>query len=315
MTYPPDPQQPYGTPAPSSGAGSSGSSGSSGSGPSDPGAPGAGPYDPGPYGAGPSGTGPLPPPPSYGQQAPGQPPYGQAPYGQAPYGQQPYGQAPYGQPPQAPFGQPPFGQPPKKSSGGKIALIIVGAVVAVCLVFGVIGAIVFSLSDSDDTATPDYSFSPPAVTSGVPDDPQPSGNQPAPGSEGSLNQPVRDGDAEYTVKSVKCGVTEVGEYAKKTPKGQFCLIEASLKNVGNEAISLVVAGTSDLITDSGQKYEADTGATVSANPDDTSKFLSKVNPGSSEDMVLAWDIPKDQKAAKVQLYADFGSSGVVVALS
>lgn len=67
--------------------------------------------------------------------------YGQQPsYGQPPYGQQPQ----YGQPQPGPYPPPPgYGPPPKKkSSGGKIALIVIGSIVAVCLVLGVIGAVV-----------------------------------------------------------------------------------------------------------------------------------------------------------------------------
>jgi len=347
MTYPSDPQQPYGTPPPTSGAGPSGggpsSGGPSSGGPYDPGAqppasappafpssgqPGGGqdPQGQAPYGQTPYGQAPYGQPsygqPPYGQAAYGQPSAGQGPHGQAPYGQAPYGQAPYGQPPQGQppfgqpgFGQPGFGQPPKKSSGGKIALIVIGGVVALCLIFGVVGALVFSGNDSDSGTASDpggYSFSPPAVTSGVPE-PDDTGSA-ATGSEGTLNQPIRDGGAEFTLKSVKCGVAEVGQYAKHTAKGQYCLADATLKNVGNENISLVAAGASDAITESGQSYEADTAATVASNKD-SSKFLGDVNPGSSVDITVAWDIPKDQKIAKVQLYESFGSPGVVITVS
>ncbi|MEJ3744494.1 hypothetical protein WEI85_14500 [Actinomycetes bacterium KLBMP 9797] len=76
--------------------------------------------------------------PSYGQQPAGQPSYGQDPAGQPQYGQ-PAGQPQYGQPAGQPgfgdpaAGQPPMGQPPRKSSAGKIVLIVLSVVLILCV--------------------------------------------------------------------------------------------------------------------------------------------------------------------------------------
>lgn len=286
MTFPNDPQQPYGSPPPY------------GSGAPQPGSgvpqPGSGLPQPG------SGQ------PAYGQPAPGQPSYGQ-PYGQSPYGQP--GQPAYGQPP---YGQPPYGQvpPPKKSNGGKIALIIGGIFVVLCLVCGGIGAILYSSSNDTDSATPDYSFSPPALTSGAPD----SGTDQPAAPDGALNKPARDGDAEFTVTSVDCGVAEVGKYAKYRAKGQYCLVKATVKNVGSGKVSLVTASANKATTDAGQTLDAEITATVAAN-DDTSKLLSDVAPGASENVTWVWDIPKGQKITALKLYESFGSTGVSVSVA
>ncbi|SHN47287.1 DUF4352 domain-containing protein [Cryptosporangium aurantiacum] len=286
MTYPPDPQQPYG----------------------------AGPQQP--YGAPPPN---LPPPPSsygdqpsygqpqYGQPAPGDPQYGQPQFNQPPYGQPAYGQPPYGQPP---HGQPPYGQPPKKSSGGKIALFVIGGVVALCLVFGIIGAVAYNMRDTDSGSSSDSpSYSAPL---GGSDAPTPGSTQQ--GSDGALNKPVRDGDAEFVVKSVKCGVTSVGQYTQYKPKGQFCLVDATVKNLGSSPLGLTVASANEAFTKSGEKYDLDITGSVAAN-EDTSKFLSDVAPGSSTEVTWAWDIPAGQTITKLTLYESFGSDGVSVTVS
>ena len=279
MTSPYDPQQPYGSPEqPYGGA----------SGP---------PYGQ-PQPQSPSYGEPqqqLPPPPAYGDPAHGQQPYGQQPYGQPAYGQPAYGQPAYGQPA---YGQPPYGQPqpPKKSNAGKIAAIVIGGIVALCLVFGVIGAVLINSNDDSGSDT---------ATAGD------SGTTQAEG--GTLNKPARDGGAEFTVKSLKCGVTEVGKYSKKTPKGQFCLVTASVKNVGNEPLTLE-ASSNEAFNASGQEYAADISASISAN-EDVTLFLSEINPGNSTDVIWAWDIPKDQKITKLRLHESFSSTGVEIAVS
>lgn len=253
MTYPPDPQQPYGSPESA-----------------------------------------LPPPPSYGQ-AP-QAPYGQAPYGQAPYGQAPYGQVPYGQPA---FGQPPYGQlpPKKKSNGGVIALVVIGGVLALCLVLGVVGAIALSGSDSGTATT----------SSGGGRD-----GGSAPG--GALNQPVRDGNAEFTVSSVKCGVTSVGkQYSTKTPKqGQFCVVTATVKNVGDAPLGLE-ASSNEALDASGQEFRADISATIAAN-EDVTLFLKDLDPGTSTPVTWVWDLPAGERITTLKLYESFSSKGVDVAV-
>ena len=305
MTFPPDPQQPYGAPQPPYGGG-----------PQQP----TGPQQP--YGS-PQG---FPPPPSYdqpsssppssGQPAYGQPPQGQQPYGQPAYGQPAYGQPAYGQPPQGqpygqpPYGQPPYGQPPKKSGGGKIALIVIGAFVALCLVFGVIGAVVLFNRDSDDPVT---SSDAPSFAPSLPGDPtaDPGGSAPA----APQGQPAKDGDGEFTIKSVKCGVAEVGKYAKYTPKrGQYCLIEGTVKNVGSGKVSMTAASTYEAATSGGQKYDAEISGMVAAN-EDTSKFLTDVDPGQTEDAIWVWDIPKGEKIETVTFHSAFGSDGVTVTIS
>lgn len=72
---------------------------------------------------------------------------GQAPHAQPTYGPPQYGQPPYGPP------QQPYGQPPKKTNGGKIALIVTGCLLALCLVGGVLAVLTHDSSDDTDSGT------------------------------------------------------------------------------------------------------------------------------------------------------------------
>ncbi|MEK7536054.1 MAG: DUF4352 domain-containing protein, partial [Patescibacteria group bacterium] len=47
---------------------------------------------------------------------------------------------------------------------------------------------------------------------------------------------ARDGKFEFVVSSVQCGVASVGDnpYLTKTAQGQFCLLNVTVKNIGNE---------------------------------------------------------------------------------
>src|SRR5688572_11612428 len=95
------------------------------------------------------------------------------------------------QPPQPPH---PVSQPPPRKSK---APLIIGIIAAVLLVLcGGVVACIAIVGDAVDEAV----NSPPGGT------PAPAPATPAAG----LNQPVRDGDLEFTVTNVECGIETVG---------------------------------------------------------------------------------------------------------
>jgi hypothetical protein len=50
-----------------------------------------------------------------------------------------------------------------------------------------------------------------------------------------LGDPVRDGQFEFVVRSVDCGVASVGEgFARKEAQDQFCLVALEVENTGTE---------------------------------------------------------------------------------
>ncbi|MFI5952254.1 DUF4352 domain-containing protein [Cryptosporangium sp. NPDC051539] len=317
MTFPHDPQQPYGEPQLPPPPGSPPQYGQPGYGQPEYGQPQYGQPgygDPG-YGQ-----------PAYGQPGSGGPVYGQpgyadpgsgGPYGQPVYGdpasgQPAYGQPAYGQPAPgvgqpygAGFGQPPYATvpPPKgSSSGGKIALAIVGGIVALCLTFGIVGAILISKLDSNSGSG--SSSGNDSLIAG--------GNEVADSSK--INKPVREGNAEFTINSVKCNVTSVGgKYTKKTPQGQFCAVQAKIHNVGSSPLT-ISSTTNTAFNASGQEFRADIGATISAN-DDSSRFLEELNPGNTTPITWVFDLPQGQTISRIELHESYSSTGVDVTVA
>lgn len=129
-----------------------------------------------------------------------------------------------------------------------------------------------------------------------------------------VGEAARDGKFEFTVKSIQCGVTSVGtnQYLTKTPQGQYCLLNVSVKNIGNEAQSLFSANQK-LLNAQNQQYAADDTATLYAAPNGSS-WYSNINPGNSVEGAIVFDIPKDQTPVTAELHDSAYSGGVKVGL-
>lgn len=129
-----------------------------------------------------------------------------------------------------------------------------------------------------------------------------------------VGQAANDGKFEFTVSSVECGKTSVGtnQYLTKTAQGQYCLLNVSVKNIGDQAQSLL-SSNQYLLNASGQKYSADDVATMYNTPNGTS-WYNDINPGNSVNGAIVFDIPKDQTATTAELHDSAFSSGVKVNL-
>lgn len=132
--------------------------------------------------------------------------------------------------------------------------------------------------------------------------------------EGKVGVPVRDGKFEFTVKSINCGVSRVGtnEYLMKTPQGQYCLLNLSVKNIGNQAQSLL-SSNQKLLSD-GKTYSADDTATLYAAATGSSTWYTDINPGNSVEGVIVFDLPKDVTPRVANLHDSAFSSGVIIKL-
>ncbi len=128
-----------------------------------------------------------------------------------------------------------------------------------------------------------------------------------------IGVPARDGKFEFTVKSVECGKATVGanQYLTKTAQGQYCLLNMSVKNIGNEPQTMF-SMNQYLYNKTGQKYESDSTATIYNDPSGGATFTSSVNPGNSASAALVFDIPKDQAPVTAELHDSAFSAGVKV---
>lgn len=140
-----------------------------------------------------------------------------------------------------------------------------------------------------------------------------------PSSDAALPEPgigdeARDGKFGFTVTKVKCGVKKVGtELLNEKAQGQFCLVTMTITNVGDEAQTFD-AGSQKARTSSGATVNASTAASIYAN-EESNVFLEQINPGNSlVDVVVAYDIAKDQDLVKLELHDSIFSDGVLVSV-
>lgn len=140
--------------------------------------------------------------------------------------------------------------------------------------------------------------------------------QPTATSENSvatIGQPVRDGKFEFTVKSIACGKASVGtnEYFTKNAQGQYCLLDVTVKNIGNETQSLF--SSNQKLLNGEVEYSADDTATLYAAPQ-SSSWYSDINPGNSVEGIIVFDVPKGVTPTIVELHDSAFSNGVEVSL-
>lgn len=132
-----------------------------------------------------------------------------------------------------------------------------------------------------------------------------------------IGQPARDGKFEFTVKSMKCGETTVGnQYLNRKAQGQFCRVSLTVKNIGNEAQTLD-SSSQYAFNAQGQKYSSDDQAAIYATADNnsTGAWYNDINPGNTVSGDIFFDVPTGVKPVKVELHDSAFSNGVEVDLN
>jgi uncharacterized protein DUF4352 len=128
-----------------------------------------------------------------------------------------------------------------------------------------------------------------------------------------LNQPARDGDFQFTVTGLKCGVNHVGsDLIGQDAQGQYCLVSIQIKNIDKKAHTF---------SDSEQKaydakkveYSVDSTAALYANSNSQVLF-EQINPGNTVKGKLVFDVPDGTKLTSLELHDSLFSGGVKVNL-
>ncbi|MDG4790613.1 DUF4352 domain-containing protein [Micromonospora sp. WMMD1102] len=126
-----------------------------------------------------------------------------------------------------------------------------------------------------------------------------------------LNQAARDGDLEFRVRELRCGLTEVGDpLVSQLAVGQFCVVDLAVRNLGTRPVTFqdtlqVAYGPA------GQRFGVDSSAGLLANADRLG-FLSEINPGNRVTGVVVYDIPPDARIVRLRLRASATSPGIQV---
>jgi len=136
-------------------------------------------------------------------------------------------------------------------------------------------------------------------------------------SVAKIGDAVRDGKFEFTVKSIKCGQSEVvspdSDALRKSAQGQYCLLAMTVKNIGNEQQGFF-SSNQKLLDASSKQYASDDTATAYNTPSSQENNWSQINPGNSIDATVVFDIPKGVTPTFAELHDSAFSGGAKVNL-
>jgi hypothetical protein len=131
---------------------------------------------------------------------------------------------------------------------------------------------------------------------------------------GRIGTTVRDGRLEFVVRSVQCGVGQIGpDYADERAHGQFCLVSLTVKNIGDQPRTLPDAAQKGFGTN-GARYGASTSAALYTNDSEAQTWLTAINPGGELTGTIVYDLPRGIELARLELHDSPSSAGVTVDL-
>jgi eukaryotic-like serine/threonine-protein kinase len=146
-----------------------------------------------------------------------------------------------------------------------------------------------------------------AVASALGDGGRRAGQGPA-----GLRDPVRDGQFEFVVLGVECGVGAVGEgLGRRKAQDQFCLVQMEVENTGREGRGFAAAHQY-LFDTAGNRHDADGDATFRNGG--RQLLSTHLNPGQRLEGTLVYDVPDPVEPAWVELHDGPFSGGASVDL-
>jgi len=129
------------------------------------------------------------------------------------------------------------------------------------------------------------------------------------------------GKFEFAVRGIECGQTRVGnQFLNKEAQGQFCVVSLNIRNIGNEAQTMV-GDAQKLIDSQGREFSSDNEAAIYADQsktcyaDQSKTWFEQINPGNAVDGQLYFDVPRDAQPVRGKLHDSLFSRGVLVNLS
>lgn len=206
-----------------------------------------------------------------------------------------------------------------------------GGLVALFLVVGVVGAIAgggvqeeqvssgndgsnSASSGSSESGSGNGSQSSQAGSGDQGESDASSGGEQGGNPQAGIGEQVQDGSFAFTVTGVEQAQTLGQEMMSSEAQGKYVIVNLSVQNVGDEA-GTFNAGSSQVAFDSqGREYQTSEDAIMSGEGSDDSSFLQQINPGSSVDGRLVYDVPEQTQLTEVELHGGTFSSGAQVAL-
>jgi Domain of unknown function (DUF4352) len=172
-----------------------------------------------------------------------------------------------------------------------------------------LGAISNAVDDDRNPADATVAHSSPALDGGA-DDASTQAETDAPTPR--IGEAAADGDFSFVVTGVECGATTIGgSYVNTTAQGQFCIVNLTVTNIGDEAQSFFGDNTV-LLNGQGQEFSADSSAAIYL--EDSSSLYEEVNPGNSLNSRVVFDVPPGMVPTAMELHDSAFSGGVTVLL-
>lgn len=126
-----------------------------------------------------------------------------------------------------------------------------------------------------------------------------------------IGDPASDGQFTFTVTRFECGETTIGGGGlfEEEAQGQFCVLDVTVENTGNEARGLS-ATDQYLYDDQERRFSSDLSYALAIE----TPIYEKINPGNSIDGTIVFDVPEDANIEFAELHDSPFSSGVLVDL-
>jgi uncharacterized protein DUF4352 len=129
-----------------------------------------------------------------------------------------------------------------------------------------------------------------------------------------IGDTVRDGQLEFVVREVKCGLKQIGTDPRSVhTQGQFCAVTISVRNVGDRP-QTIFEMEQKAFGANGSEYSAHSIAGLLANEPDNTDWLSEISPGGQVTGRIVYDLPKGIDLALLELNDPVQPGGVKVIL-
>jgi len=126
--------------------------------------------------------------------------------------------------------------------------------------------------------------------------------------EFAIGEKVKVDDLEYTVNSIETADTVGGQYTSSTADGKYIVADVTVKNNGDESITIDTELFKILNGDA--TNGADAAASTEANPSDIGFFLEQLNPSSEKTGKVVFDVSeKTAQSDKLKMQVSSGMFG------
>lgn len=131
-------------------------------------------------------------------------------------------------------------------------------------------------------------------------------------SNPGIGEEAADGKFTFVVNGIDCSATEIGDqYFGETAQGQFCIVDVTITNTGNEAQSFF-GDNATLFNADKQQFSADTSAAIYL--EDSSSLYEEINPGNTLNSRVVFDVPAGTVPTAIELHDSAFSGGVTIDL-